>query len=200
MITKKINWLIEKPIGKTLKRTLLFGIILLVVTAPVIIQMLESTNFPGTLDETQLGFNGEYIRECFSTMTEKDISNFILANIVDYFFMISYAAMLTSMSLLLTRRLNDPRLRKIGLIISLLGTVAALSDAAENIFIISMATNPLHFPAWLAIPHSLFAHIKFNLMYITAGWIGIATLLLLSKWIQQKIASKFIIDEKVTVI
>ena len=95
MITKKIDWLIEKPIEKTLKRTLLFGIILLVVTAPVVIQMLESTNFPGTLDETQLGFNGEYIRECFSTMTEKDISNFILANIVDYFFMISYAAMLT---------------------------------------------------------------------------------------------------------
>jgi len=200
MITGKIDWLKEKPAERTLRRALLLGILLLVVAAPATIWVLESSNFPGTLDETQLGFDGEYIRACFSTMTEGDLSYFVLANLVDYLFMISYAGVLTSASLLLTRRLRHPRLRGMGLAVSLAGALAALSDAAENLFIISMATDPLNFPGWMAIPHSLFAHLKFNLMYVAAGWIGLTALLGLVTWIQGRTTSLALVDKKVTVI
>jgi hypothetical protein len=200
MITGKINWLKERPAERTLKRTLLLGILLLVITAPATIWVLELSNFPGTLDETQLGFDGEYIRACFSTMTGRDLSYFVLANLVDYLFMVSYAAVLTSAALLLTRRLRVSRLRGMGLAVSLAGALAALSDAAENVFIISMASDPLSFPGWLAIPHSLFAHLKFNLMYVAAGWIGLTALLGLVTWIQGRTTSLALVEEKVTVI
>jgi hypothetical protein len=200
MITGKIDWLNERPAERTLRRTLLLGILLLVIAAPATIWVLELSNFPGTLDETQLGFDGEYIRACFSTMTERDLSYFVLANLVDYLFMVSYAAVLTSASLLLTRRLRHPRLRGMGLAVSLAGALAALSDAAENVFIISMASDPLSFPGWLAIPHSLFAHLKFNLMYVAAGWIGLTALLGLVTWIQGRTTSLALVEEKVTVI
>jgi len=200
MITGKIDWLNERPAERTLRRTLLLGILLLVITAPATIWVLELSNFPGTLDETQLGFDGEYIRACFSTMTGRDLSYFVLANLVDYLFMVSYAAVLTSAALLLTRRLRVSRLRGMGLAVSLAGALAALSDAAENVFIISMASDPLSFPGWLAIPHSLFAHLKFNLMYVAAGWIGLTALLGLVTWIQGRTTSLALVEEKVTVI
>ena len=200
MITGKIDWLNERPAERTLRRTLLLGILLLVITAPATIWVLELSNFPGTLDETQLGFDGEYIRACFSTMTGRDLSYFVLANLVDYLFMVSYAAVLTSAALLLTRRLRHSRLRRMGLAVSLAGALAALSDAAENVFIISMAADPLSFPGWMAIPHSLFAHLKFNLMYVAAGWIGLTALLGLVTWIQGRTTSLALVEEKVTVI
>jgi hypothetical protein len=173
----KLNWLTENPSERTLKRSLIAGFLLLVVSTPAIIWLLESSNYPGGLDETQLGFDGEYIRACFSTMSEEELTTFILGNLADYVFMVSYGVVLSCASLLLSRKLNDSRLRKIGLTISLLGVFAALSDAAENVFIISMAVNPQYFPGWLAIPHSLFAHLKFNCMYITSGWILLSTLI-----------------------
>ena len=200
MITGKIDWLKEKPAERTLRRALLLGILLLVIAAPATIWVLELSNFPGTLDETQLGFDGEYIRACFSTMTGGDLSYFVLANLVDYLFMVSYAAVLTSASLLLTRRLRHPGLRGMGLAVSLAGVLAALSDAVENVFIISMAADPLHFPGWLAIPHSLFAHLKLNLMYVAAGWIGLTALLGLVTWIQGRTIPLALVDEKVAVI
>ena len=200
MITGKIDWLNERPAERTLRRTLLLGVLLLVIAAPATIWVLELSNFPGTLDETQLGFDGEYIRACFSTMTGRDLSYFVLANLVDYLFMVSYAAVLTSAALLLTRRLRHPRLRGMGLAVSLAGALAALSDAAENVFIISMAADPLRFPGWLAIPHSLFAHLKFNLMYVAAGWIGLTALLGLVTWIRGRTVQLALVEEKVTVI
>ena len=193
----KLNWLTENPSERTLKRSLIAGFLLLVVSAPAIIWLLESSNYPGGLDETQLGFDGEYIRACFSTMSEEELTTFILGNLADYVFMVSYGVVLSCASLLLSRKLNDSRLRKIGLTISLLGVLAALSDAAENVFIISMAVNPQYFPGWLAIPHSLFAHLKFNCMYITSGWILLATLIHGVMRIQRMFTSRVITAPKV---
>ena len=193
----KLNWLTENPSERTLKRSLIAGFLLLVVSAPAIIWLLESSNYPGGLDETQLGFDGEYIRACFSTMSEEELTTFILGNLADYIFMVSYGVVLSCASLLLSRKLNDSRLIKIGLTISLLGVLAALSDAAENVFIISMAVNPQYFPGWLAIPHSLFAHLKFNCMYITSGWILLAVLIHGVMRIQRIFTSRVLTSPKV---
>ena len=193
----KLNWLTENPSERTLKRSLIAGFLLLVVSAPAIIWLLESSNYPGGLDETQLGFDGEYIRACFSTMSEEELTTFILGNLADYVFMVSYGVVLSCASLLLSRKLNDSRLKKIGLTISLLGVLAALSDAAENVFIISMAVNPQYFPGWLAIPHSLFAHLKFNCMYITSGWILLAVLIHGVMRIQRIFTSRVLTSPKV---
>lgn len=192
-----LNILSERPTEKRLKIYLLCGLILLAISTPAVIWTLKASNYPGGLEETQLGFDGEYIRDCLNTMTERENTFFILGNLFDYIFMVSYGLLLSSASLLLTRRLPHQKLRKVGYVVSIIGVIAALSDAVENIFIISMAANPQHFPSWLAIPHSLFAHLKFNLMYISAGWIALAVLLLSINWILGKTALQVLTLQKV---
>ena len=189
------NWLKSNPTDRTLKRYLVFSVLLLLVSAPAIIWLLESSNYPGGLDETQLGFDGEYIRECFSTMGEQDITTFILGNIADYGFMVSYGLMFFSSALLLTRRLNEGKIRQLGYIISILGGLSAFCDAFENVFIISMALDPDQFPGWLAIPHSIFAHLKFNLMYITTGGILLLIIVNAFLWVQKKTLRNELIEE-----
>jgi len=187
----KITILGEKPSNRKLKIIFIASTILLFASASTVIQLLESSRFPGELEKTQLGFDAEYIRDCFNSMNDQGLSRFILGNLVDYLFMASYGGFFFSIVLLVTRKLNETSIsREIGYIISLLGLSAAIGDGLENIFLLSMASNPVSFPAWLAFYHSLFAHIKFKLMYLTAGWITIVSLYLVSAWI---LNSKWII-------
>ena len=155
----------------------------LVVSAPTVIYLLELSNYPGELEATQLGFNGEYIRSCFSIMSGADVSFFIMGNLVDYLFMVSYGALLFSSSLIISRRLRQGSLgRKVGYTASILGLLAACCDGLENVFLLSMASNPIDFPSWLAIPHSLFASMKFDLMYVASAWILLALAYVVVRW------------------
>jgi hypothetical protein len=52
-----------------------------------------------------------------------------------------------------------------------IGVLITICDAVENIFLLSMTTNPVGFPNWLAIAHSTLALFKFILMYLTIGWL-----------------------------
>lgn len=178
MMKKILNRLqisLESPSNRRLKLQLVLGIVLMLVSIPAVINSLEKSNYPGELERTQLGFDGEYIRKCFSSMSQEEFRMFIYGNLADYLFMTSYGLIFFSASLLLARRFMKNSIgRKIGYSVAVLGVLAAVSDGFENLFIISMVSNPVGFPIWLAIPHSVFANIKFNLMYVSAAWIGIA--------------------------
>ena len=165
----------------------------MLVSIPAVINSLEKSNYPGELEQTQLGFDGEYIRECFSGMSQEEFRMFIYGNLTDYLFMASYGLIFFSASLLLARRFMENSLgRRIGYSVAILGALAAVSDGFENVFIITMASNPVGFPIWLAIPHSVFANIKFYLMYVSATWIGIALCFTLVRQIFTPMRSPFI--------
>lgn len=171
---------------------------LLVISAPTVIYLLTLSNYPGDLEATQLGFDGEYIRFCFSDMSGADVSFFIMGNLVDYLFMVSYGTLLFSSSLILSRRLRQGSLgRKAGYAASILGLLAACCDGLENVFLLSMASNPIDFPSWLAIPHSLFANIKFDLMYIASAWILLALAYVVVRWILKPISPVLTVSEVV---
>ena len=178
MIRKKLgvyDHLADATSDRRLRTLLLTSIGLLIVSAPTVIYLLGLSNYPGELEATQLGFDGEYIRSCFGSMSGADMSFFIMGNLADYLFMVSYGALLFSASLILSRRLGKGGLgRKAGYAASILGLLAACCDGLENVFLLSMASDPTGFPGWLAIPHSLFANIKFGLMYVASGWILLA--------------------------
>ena len=174
------------PSDRRLRAILVASIGLLLVSVPAVIYLLQLSNYPGELEATQLGFDGEYIRQCFSDMSGTDMSLFVMGNVADYLFMISYGALLFSSSLILSRRLRDGSLgRKVGYTASILGLLAACCDGLENVFLLSMASNPVDFPGWLAIPHSLFASVKFDLMYISSGWILLSLAYLAVRWIMK---------------
>ena len=113
------------------------------------------------------GGYSEYIKSCFSRMSDEDMSIFIIANILDYAFMIAYGIFFFSLALINSyKKLKEGSIwKKIGYSISIFGITAACCDGIENIFILMMASNPINFPNWWAIAHSCFALAKFIQMY-----------------------------------
>ena len=156
--------------GKLLmKRRIRISLPVLVLAATLVILLIQLSGYPGTMDDTQLGFNAEIIKVHF-TMT--DITLFILANLADYVFMVAYGCLFYSSAKYLSRNYQKGSIpRKLGSFFALVGLVTAICDATENIFLISMAIDPVGFPSWLAIAHSTFAFLKFILMYLTVGWL-----------------------------
>lgn len=75
-----LDFLSERPTEKTKKYLLFFSFPLVIITASTVMYLLKLSNFPGTLNETQLGFSGEYIKSCFSRMSDEDMS-FLLSPI-----------------------------------------------------------------------------------------------------------------------
>lgn len=51
------------------------------------------------------------------------------------------------------------------------GVIVAFCDGIENIFILAMLTDPLSFPDFWAITHSIFALIKWILLFLVIFWI-----------------------------
>ena len=174
-----LDFLSERPKEKTIKYLLIFSLPLLIITTSIVMYLLKLSNYPGSLDETQLGFNGEYIKSSFSHMSNENMSIFIIANIFDYIFMFAYGTFFFSLALILARKLKETSIwRKIGYSISIFGITAACCDGVENIFLLMMASNPVNFPNWWAIGHSCFALAKFIQMYMVVGGIILMVLVI----------------------
>ncbi|MFX0181762.1 MAG: hypothetical protein ACFE95_01670 [Candidatus Hodarchaeota archaeon] len=192
-----LDVLVERPTKQTTKYLLNFSVLLIVIAVPLVIIPLELSNFAGTLDETQLGFNGDYIKSMFSLMSNEEILMFFLGNLFDYVFIVGYGSFIFSTALSLTRKLKIGSLwNKIGFLIAIFGIISAICDGIENIFLFLMVLNPTNFPTWLGIPHSSFALMKFLLMYLTMGWIILtAFFLLISKLIKRNSLNKFEVSD-----
>jgi len=177
--TEKLNNESLKDSGKPLmKRLIYISLPVMLITATLVIFLLELSGYPGTLDDTQLGFNAEIIKAYFTMMTSEDMALFILGNLVDYAFMIAYGCLFYSSARYLSWDYQQGSLPlKVGKMMAVIGVLSAICDAIENIFLLSMTINPVGFPDWLAIAHSTFALVKFILMYLTVGWLILSFIL-----------------------
>ena len=90
--------LLETPSQRSLKKIFIGSLILLILSVPTTLYLLETSNFSGELERTQLGFDAEYIRECLVAMDGDGNSFFIWGNLVDYVFMFSYGCLFFSSS------------------------------------------------------------------------------------------------------
>ncbi|MFX0031792.1 MAG: hypothetical protein ACFE8E_03205 [Candidatus Hodarchaeota archaeon] len=166
-----INW----PSPKITKILLIFSIILLLVVYPILMYLFAISNYPVSFFESQLSFSGGIIKSHYATMTFIEINLYIVANILDYGFMLSYGLLIFSLALILSRKFEPNTLwRKIGFTIAVFGILAAFCDGIENIFILLMANDPIGFPDMWAVSHSFFALIKYILMLIAISWLIIA--------------------------
>jgi hypothetical protein len=66
---------------------------------------------------------------------------------------------------------KSAKLGQITVIMAIFGVIAALYDAFENIFILAMLSDPIVFPDYWAITHSVFALIKWILLFTSIAWI-----------------------------
>jgi hypothetical protein len=148
----------------------LVSFIFLICAATLVIILLQMSGYAGTMEDTQLGFNAEVIRNYFSLMTPTELGLFITANFVDYLFMLFYGLFFFSAARLISWNYKRGLPKRIGLSLAWVGVLAAVLDGIENVFLLSMATDPIGFVSWLAIAHSSFALAKFLFMYVAMAW------------------------------
>jgi len=142
----------------------------MMVAAVLVITILQMSGYAGTMEDTQLGFNAEIIRNYFSLMNPTDMGLFITANLADYLFMLFYGLFFFSAARLISWNYKRGLIKKIGLSLAWVGVIAAVLDGMENVFLLSMTADPVGFAAWLAIAHSSFAFAKFFFMYVAMAW------------------------------
>jgi hypothetical protein len=142
----------------------------MMVAATLVITLLQMSGYAGTTEDTQLGFNAEIIRSYLSLMTTTDLGLFITANLADYLFMLFYGLFFFSAARLISWNYKRGFPKRIGLSLAWVGVIAAVLDGIENVFLLSMAADPVGFTAWLAIAHSSFALAKFLFMYVAMAW------------------------------
>jgi hypothetical protein len=153
-----------------MRRIVLVSFTLLICAATLVIVLLQMSGFAGTMEDTQLGFNAEIIRNYFSLMNPSDMGLFITANLADYLFMSLYGIFFFSAARLISWNYKSGLPKRIGLSLAWVGVMAAILDGFENVFLLSMATNPVGFASWLAIAHSSFALAKFLFLYAAMAW------------------------------
>jgi hypothetical protein len=140
------------------------------IAATLTIVLLQMSGYAGSIDDTQLGFNAEIIRSYFSLMSPTEMGLFITANLADYLFMLFYGLFFFSAATLISWNYKSGLPKKIGLSLAWVGVLAAVLDGIENLFLLSMAADPVGFAGWLAIAHSSFALAKFLFMYVAMAW------------------------------
>lgn len=155
---------------RQLRRIALLSGVFMMVAAMLTITLIQMSGFAGTLDDTQFGFNAETIRNYFSLMSTTDLGIFITANLADYLFMLCYGLFFFNAARLISLNYKDGFPKKIGFLLAWVGVVAAILDGIENVFLLSMAADPVGFAAWLAIAHSSFAVAKMLFMYVAMAW------------------------------
>lgn len=152
------------------RNTALMSFPLLMFAATLTIILIQLSGYAGTLEDTQFGFNAATIRNYFSLMSPEDMGLFVAANLVDYLFMLCYGIFFYSTARLISWNYKSGLPNKIGFSFAWIGVIAAFLDGIENVFLLSMAANPVGFVDWLAFAHSSFALVKFLFLYVAMAW------------------------------
>ncbi|MFW9827722.1 MAG: hypothetical protein ACFFEY_09025 [Candidatus Thorarchaeota archaeon] len=159
----------EKPESRTLKFLILIGVILCVAVIPVMQYFTALSGFPAQIFSSQLSFNGDLMKSYYAIT---DIGLYRITVLLDYIFMVGYGAILFSLSILVARRFRKTSiLRQISFIIAICGAIAACCDGIENVFILAMLSDPTGFPNYWALLHSVFALIKWILLFTGIAWV-----------------------------
>lgn len=104
-----------------------------------------------------------------------------ILNILDYLYMVGYGLMIFGLDLLVTRQLEG-KPQKYGLVISTAALLAAILDAVENANLLIMIGSPSEVQMINALLASLFATIKFGLVFVGIGYFFVA----LGIWVYQR--------------
>ena len=121
----------------------------------------------------QTTFNAEMIKGYYAHMENLGtLEVYQTTQIIDFGFILAMACMGLFFCTLLARFSRaDSWGRRIGLFAGLSLCAGAFSDTIENGISFIMLANPVDFAAWLALPYSAFASLKFAL--ITVGMLAV---------------------------
>lgn len=175
----KIEKLFEKPKSRNLKILIIISLILCFTSIPVMQYFTTLSGFPAQIFSSQLSFNDE-IMKSYYLVTNIELYRVNVS--LDYIFMVGYGTILFSLSTLIARKFErSSRIGQISIILAIFGVIGAFCDGIENIFILAMLSDPINFPTIWAISHSIFALIKWILLFTVISWILIVEIISIIK-------------------
>ena len=159
-----------RPSDPQLRKFFLIGIILLIITYPLMGYFIFMAQVPqDPYIQGQLSFSGMYLKDFYFQIGNLDA--YRTAQILDYLFMVSYGLFFFALTLRLARKFDSSQtINKIGRIMAVCAIAAALFDVCENLFILLTLANPFNFADWMAVTHSVFALIKWLLLSSVLIW------------------------------
>lgn len=176
MLDKLGDW----PSDDVVKKLSIIAAILIPVIYLIMSPFFFLSGFPSNeIMSSQLCFSGPILKSLYAYVvaTPNGIFFYIIAQTADYGFMVIYGLLIFNLALHIGRKFdNESTWRKTGYVIALFGIVAPSCDAVENAFILLTMTNPLGFPDIWAVIHSVFALIKWILLFSAIIWAVIAAI------------------------
>ncbi len=157
----------DSPSSKMTKILLIIGILLMISMQVLMGIFLGQSGDTTNMFASQLSFSGSKMKAQYLPMVLiGGINAYRNVMILDYVFMVGYGILIFSI-LLFTGRLfgSTDKWGKFCYTFAILGLVAAGLDAIENAFILMTLTNPLFFPNWWTVAHSIFALSKWVLIF-----------------------------------
>ncbi len=147
--------------------------VLLIIIFTIMIHFFKISGDVIPIVQSQLSFSGQFLKDQYSIIINSDgLSYYRTAQILDYGFMISYGGIFFCLVCLVGINADpDSFWNKTTKIFAPIAIGTTIFDALENLFILITLTDPTNFPNVLAIIHSIFALIKYILIYIVVAWV-----------------------------
>lgn len=149
-------------------------------------------NFPVSLREGQLAFDGELIKGYYATlMAQGTFDDYVITQVIDFGWIIGLGLMVFVLHTALGRRYPlGSTMQRFHFWAALLSLAPSVLDALENITSFFMLANPTGFPNGLALVYSSFAQLKWWLapvvMTVLLGSIVVWLLVLARRRIGQR--------------
>ncbi|MHA1791817.1 MAG: hypothetical protein ACTSVI_04170 [Promethearchaeota archaeon] len=164
--------LIEKASKKTLYLMLAASIGISLLFEALMSYYLTISGNEIDLFTSELSFSASVLQEQYAILISKGgLQYYKIVMFLDYGFMLGYGLLIFSLGAILARKMQEGKsLRKIGELIPFLGLIAVTCDVFENYFILRTLENPLLVLEVDAIAQSIFALIKWSIVFFALGW------------------------------
>ncbi len=143
-------------------------IIIYILMSPVEVALKDAS--PYGVMELEFAWTVDKINLILTTWEQANsslISQEIFVTLIDYVFLLAYSTFLACITLLISRKLLSDQTQLVGFYVTLIPFIAAFFDAIENLNLIIMLSSPSNFPGFSPFLASLFALLKFSLIFLT---------------------------------
>ncbi|MHA1300868.1 MAG: hypothetical protein ACTSO9_15730 [Candidatus Helarchaeota archaeon] len=157
---------------------LILGLVLLIVIYLVMAIFLIQSGDTTNMIESELSFSGFKMKMQYLPMVlNGGINAYRVVQILDYVFMLGYGSLIFCLALIIGRKFDSGTAwRLLGYIFAMLGIVAVGLDIGENAFILLTLSDPLFFPDWWTVAHSMFSLPKWIIIFSAIIWAIIAAI------------------------
>ena len=171
----------EFPKSRILYILAVIGFVIVLFVEVFVFIPIESTISTYGILDYEFAWNANKVLSIFSTWGSNGITNQITAIYWDFLFIFGYVSLAFSLIILVFQRSNE-QIQTIGKYVPITPILTGVFDIIENVFLLTMATNPSSVIDSYSILASLSASLKFGLLFVgIIYFIGALILLIIHK-------------------